>query len=323
MFIINRPQTDPYFNIAAEEYLLKQVKEDCFMLWVNEPSIIIGKHQNAFAEINRSYVKKNDIPVIRRITGGGTVFHDPGNLNFSFISRGEREKLVDFRRFTQPIIDFLNSLGIPARFEGKNDIRVNGFKISGNAEHVYKDRVLHHGTLLYSAQLGRLNKAIKGEEKYFKDKAVRSLRSTVANISDFLTQPLQIDPFRQGIIDFIKGQHSNLKTVSLSQNDTTEINLLVKEKYKTWAWNYGYSPKFSFERSFIFNTQFIQVTCIVQNGIITDIHADGPGAKNLPLHSLTGLKFDEDFLIQSFQSTDFPNVLTADEYRSLLTRILN
>ena len=129
MLIINRPQTDPYFNIAAEEYLLKQMEEDCFMLWQNQPSIIIGKHQNSLAEINYNFVKENNIPVVRRISGGGTVFHDLGNLNFTFISKGEKEKLVNFKKFTQPIIEVLNQMGVPARFEGKNDLRVSGLKI--------------------------------------------------------------------------------------------------------------------------------------------------------------------------------------------------
>ena len=186
MLIINRPQTDPYFNIAAEEYLLKQMDEDCFMVWQNEPSIIVGKHQNTLAEINYSFAKENNIPVVRRITGGGTVFHDLGNLNFTFISSGEKGKLVNFKKFTQPIIEVLNQMGIPARFEGKNDLRVNGLKISGNAEHVYKNKVLHHGTLLFSTDLNFLKKAIKSVPERFQDKAVQSVRSKVANITDFI-----------------------------------------------------------------------------------------------------------------------------------------
>ncbi len=154
------------------------------MLWQNLPSIILGKHQNTLAEINYSFVKENNIPVVRRISGGGTVFHDLGNLNFTFISSGEKEKLVNFRKFTQPIIEVLNHMGIPACFEGKNDLRVNGLKISGNAEHVYRNKVLHHGTLLFSADLNYLNQAIKSVPERFKDKAVQSVRSKVANITD-------------------------------------------------------------------------------------------------------------------------------------------
>jgi len=176
MLIVNRPHTDPWFNIAAEEYFLKNFQEDIFMLWQNEASIIVGKHQNTLAEINYPYVKENGIPVIRRISGGGTVFHDLGNLNFTFIQNGEKGKLVDFRKFTDPILAVLNKMGVPAVFEGKNDLRVDGLKISGNAEHVFKNRVLHHGTLLFSSVLNDLGKALKVKTDRFTDKAVKSIR---------------------------------------------------------------------------------------------------------------------------------------------------
>ncbi|HRC66441.1 MAG TPA: lipoate--protein ligase family protein, partial [Bacteroidales bacterium] len=148
MFCINNQNTNPYFNLASEEYLLKNYEEDVFMLWRNEPSIIIGKHQNALAEINIEYVKENHIKVVRRITGGGAVFHDLGNLNFTFISNSPNSKpVMNFKKYTQPIVDVLVNLGVDARFEGRNDIVIDGKKISGNAECVYKNRFLHHGTI--------------------------------------------------------------------------------------------------------------------------------------------------------------------------------
>lgn len=322
MLLIDRPQTDPYFNLAAEEYLLKNMKEDCFMLWVSEPSIIIGKHQNAFAEISRQFVKENDIPVVRRISGGGTVFHDPGNLNFSFISHGEKEKLVDFRRFTLPIIDYLNSLGLPARFEGKNDIRIHGLKISGNAEHVYHDKVLHHGTLLFNARLGRLNQAIKGQELLFTDKAVRSMRSTVTNISELLDHPLSMKDFQKGIIDHMKSRHPNLKTTMLDAGDIHSIDLLAKEKYKSWEWNFGYSPKFTFEKQVTFKKLRFRVIISVHKGIISQIQAEGKEVEMIPLQALTGLKFDEKSLLENFHASRFNGILKEFEYHDLLTLLL-
>lgn len=281
MLIINRPQTDPYFNIAAEEHLLKQLDEDCFMLWQNEPSIIVGKHQNTLAEINHSFVKKNNIPVVRRISGGGTVFHDLGNLNFTFISKGEKEKLVNFKKFTQPIIEALNQMGVPARFEGKNDLRVNGLKISGNAEHVFKNRVLHHGTLLFNSDLGFLNQAIKSYPLKFKDKAVQSNRSKVANISDFIEGDIDIETFKGKIIQYILKSNKESTQYRLKKVDFEGINKLIREKYNTWQWNFGYSPAYMFETKLPLYQETIPIEIFVKNGVIKDINSQNNKAINI------------------------------------------
>ena len=270
MLIIHRPHTDPYFNIAAEEYFLRNFQEDIFMLWQNEASIIVGKHQNTLAEINYPYVKKNRIPVIRRISGGGTVFHDLGNLNFSFIQNGEKGKLVDFIKFTTPILDVLNEMGIPAVFEGKNDLRVNGLKISGNAEHVFKNRVLHHGTLLFSSVLTDLGKALKVKTEKFTDKAVKSNRSIVANISDFMETPMGIEEFRNRIIKHIY-RENNIVFYKMTDEDIYEIERLRDEKYVTWKWNFGYSPNYSFSNYFPMNDGDFEFSITVKKGIVSEL----------------------------------------------------
>lgn len=149
MLCLNLPSTDPFFNISADEYLLKHSKEEFLVLSINSSSVIIGKHQSPHIETDTEFISENNIPVIRRISGGGTVFHDPGNLNFSFILNSTPAHQVDFRKYTEPVIRFLATIGVEAMFAGKNDLRVNDLKISGNAEHVYRERVLHHGTLLF------------------------------------------------------------------------------------------------------------------------------------------------------------------------------
>jgi lipoate-protein ligase A len=298
MLVIERPQTDPYFNIAAEEYFLKSLDEDCFMLWINDPAVVIGKHQNAFAEINNPFIENNNIPVIRRISGGGTVYHDPGNLNFTFLARGEKEKLVDFKRFMDPVIGYLKLLGLPAEFAGTNDIRIHGRKVSGNAEHVYKNRVLHHGTLLFSSELEPLNKAIAGEEHFFKDTGVRSRRSRVTNIASLLSSPITLDQFQQGILNYMDSHHGPLKHRSITSREKQTIESLAMEKYQTWEWNFGYSPRFLFTKEIHSNESTIQLMLEVDKGIVTQIQT---GDKTLDKI------LDKEFLGKRFCSSEVFN----------------
>lgn len=248
MLIIRRHSTDPYFNLAAEEYILKAFNDDVFMLWRNGPSIIAGKHQNTLAEINLDFVREHRIDVVRRISGGGTVFHDLGNLNFTFISTGTEGHLVDFRRFTRPILDVLRKLGINAKFEGRNDLTIDGRKFSGNAEHVWKNRVLHHGTLLFSAHMEHLSAALNVDPSKFTDKAVKSVRSRVTNISEHLKTPMDVMEFSSLIEDHILEVYPDSTYYDLSEEDHERIHHLVDTKYGTWEWNFGYSPKYNFRK---------------------------------------------------------------------------
>ncbi|MCD4734849.1 MAG: lipoate--protein ligase [Bacteroidales bacterium] len=271
MLFVQRPFTDPFFNIAAEEYLLKNLDEDCFMLWINDPAVIIGKHQNTIREVNYPFLYSKGIPVIRRISGGGTVYHDHGNLNFTFISTGQKEKLVDFRKFTDPVIKILNNLGVPAKFEGKNDLRTNGLKISGNAEHVYKNKVLHHGTLLFSTDLEMLNLAIAPVNKNITDKSVQSVRSNVANISDFLPVPMKIQEFLDLIMSGAKEFFSKTKYYELNEVDRTGIEGLVEKKYNTREWNWGYSPPYIFEKTKVIMGNYWKSKISIRKGKIEQI----------------------------------------------------
>lgn len=268
MLCIIRHETDPYFNLAAEEYVLKNFERDTFMLWRNEPSIIVGKHQNTLAEINADYVKENKIKVVRRLSGGGAVFHDLGNLNFTFIASGENHQLVDFRKFTQPILEVLQKLNIEAKFEGRNDLTIEGRKFSGNAEHVYKNRVLHHGTLLFSAIMADLSSALKVDPDKFQDKAVKSVRSRVTNISEHLKEPLTVLEFRELILKHVMESTPGTELYSFTEKDIAAISKLRDEKYISWEWNFGYSPKYNFRKAVKTNGGKLEVTLEVNNGII-------------------------------------------------------
>lgn len=269
MLCIIRQETDPYFNIAAEEYVLKHLREDCFMLWRNEPCIIVGKHQNTLAEINAEYVKEKNIKVVRRLSGGGAVFHDLGNLNFTFVANVEPgNDLVDFHKFTKPILEVLKNLHINAEFAGRNDLVIDGRKFSGNAEHVFGQRVLHHGTLLFSSEMSDLSSALNVDPSKFTDKAVKSVRSRVTNISEHLQQPLTVLEFRDLIMKHIIKSTPEAVVYTFSQDDIEAIAKLRDERYATHDWNYGISPAYTYTRKLKTAGGHIEVALVVENGVI-------------------------------------------------------
>lgn len=270
MLCIRSKTNNPAFNIATEEYLLKHKSEECFYLYINNPSIIIGKHQNSIAEINVDYVKDNNIDVVRRLSGGGAVFHDPGNLNFSFIKTKQKNESADFRKYTQPILDVLISLGVDAKFEGRNDLTIKGKKFSGNAKHVYQNKILQHGTLLFSSKLPDLSKALKINPLKYKDKAVKSVRSRVTNISEHLKTPLSLETFEDHIINHVRSLYEDTEIYELTATDIQAINKLVDEKYSTWNWNFGSSPQYNFQKGIKTTGGHIEMNLEVKKGKIVN-----------------------------------------------------
>lgn len=308
LYFLNE-NTDPYFNIAVEEYLLKEYNEDILMFYINEPSVIIGKHQNTLAEINYHYIVENKIKVVRRISGGGTVYHDSGNLNFSFITNGQEGNLVNFRRFAQPVIEALSKLGVNAQFEGKNDIRVSGLKISGNAEHIYKNRTLHHGTLLFSANLNNLSEALRSSGGTYVDNAVKSIRSKVANVQSFTSELQDIFKFKDFLAAYLSTQNNSFIQTRLKNQELEKIHSLIKTKYETWEWNYGYSPDYEFLKDSVYENHQIGVRLIVSKGIIREgrITKDGKNLDSLN-ESLTDTRHEFSAISSKLQNSLTPEV---------------
>lgn len=272
MYFVVNPSLDPYFNIAAEEHLLKYLDREIVSLYCNSSSVIVGKHQNTLAEINAPYVLKNNIPVVRRISGGGTVFHDLGNINFTFIRRIDPKKMVNFQVHTQPVVDFLQSKGVDAHIGGKNDIRVEGIKISGNAQHIFRDKVLHHGTLLYNTNLKALTEALEvNNNRMFADKAIKSIRSNVINIASLLNYQLPLDTFTSELKNHLFACFPQMEEYHLSDQDIELIEKLKKEKYNRWEWNFGYSPEYVYRNCSLIKECPISIELKVKNGVCNSV----------------------------------------------------
>ncbi|MBQ3101259.1 MAG: lipoate--protein ligase [Clostridia bacterium] len=269
--VIYNGSLDPYFNLAAEQYLLE--REDStpvFMLWRNSPAVIIGKNQNAYAELNEAFIRKNKIKTVRRLTGGGAVFHDEGNVNYTFISPKEGAKALDFARFCAPIIDALCDLGAKAELSGRNDIEIGGRKVSGNAQTVYGNKILHHGTLLWSADLSRLAGALKVDPEKIASKGIKSVRSRVANIRDIIGSDMDTSEFINYLFSRAEAPFREFTDAEISA-----INRLRDSRYSTWEWNWGTSKDFSAHRKARFGYGKVEISFDSYGGVITGISFGG------------------------------------------------
>lgn len=280
MLCITDNSTDPYFNLAAEEYLLKEFSQPLLRLWRNSDSVIVGRYQNTLAEINLPYLREHGIKVVRRLTGGGAVYHDLGNLNYSFIARQERreESSALFSRFTAPVVEALQNLGINARLEGRNDLVIDGKKFSGNAICLHNNRILHHGTLLFSSSAGRISSALKEKGEKFKGKAVESHRTRVTNISEHLGRKMEIEEFIRYLTGYLcRGDHfgERLNPYSYSAADIRAIERLCREKYSTDEWNYGHSPAYQFRNRRRYEWGTVELCFNVKGGVISTLKIYG------------------------------------------------
>lgn len=290
--------TDAYFNLASEEFLLKHTDEDIFYLWRNDNAIIVGTNQNTLSEINVDYVKEKDIKVVRRLTGGGAVYHDLGNINYTFIENSKKS-FNDFRGFCEPITKALNEMGVHAEFSGRNDMTIDGKKFSGTAQCKFKNRVMHHGTLLFSSKKADISGALKPRDIKFSGKSVKSVASRVTNISEYLQEPMDVMMFRDRIMESVAGGLDHI--TAFSAEEIEEIEKLRAEKYATWDWNYGQSPKFAMTKEGRFAGGTIEVTLEVQKGIMEQIRIYGDFFGTQSIHDLEekliGVKHQEDFVL--------------------------
>jgi lipoate-protein ligase A len=274
MRYIYNPSTDPAFNLAAEELLLTESAEEIFMLWRNRQAVIVGRNQNTLAEIDEAFTRERGIPVVRRLSGGGAVFHDLGNINFTFINNGTPSEGLDFERFTVPIQRALRSMGVECVFSGRNDLLIDGKKFSGNAQHFHGGRILHHGTLLFSSDMADLSGALRVDPEKYRDKAVKSVRSRVTNISSHLPAPMEVTDFIKALMDFVSGGASPDDT-ALTGAEAETIETMADKRYRTWDWNFGSSPAYNFTKRTRTEGGLLDVNLYVKKGRILEARLFG------------------------------------------------
>lgn len=299
IFIENEGITNPKLNLALEEYALRNfsAENDYLLFYINEPSIIIGRNQNTLEEINLKYVEENNIHIVRRVSGGGAVYHDFGNLNFSFITNHDIKSLNNFKKFTEPVIKVLNSLGLNAELKGRNDIQVDEKKISGTAQFSTGKRMVSHGTLLLDTDLGEVANALNVKMSKIQSKGHKSVRSRVANISEFLREPLKIEEFRQLLLEGLYEESEPFESYHLTAEEWKTVYQLKEEKYDTWDWNYGRSPKFNIQRTKRFPVGEIDLRIFVEKGYIIDFKIFGDFFGKEPVEKLeqllTGARYEQ------------------------------
>lgn len=327
LFIDNGGGNDPALNLALEEYALRKLSGDepILLFYINRPSIIIGKNQNTAEEVNSAYTEAHGIDVVRRLSGGGAVYHDLGNLNFSFITKDDGNSFHNFRKFTEPVVEALRSMGVEAELSGRNDIQVGERKISGNAMFATGGRMFCHGTLLFDSRMEDVSAALKPNPLKFESKATKSIRARVANISEFLTEPMTIEQFRSRILASIFGGVSDIPQLRLTEADWEAVRKLADERYRSWDWNYGLSPAFNVQQRKRLSAGTFDIRMNVQEGRIAEaaVYGDffGRGEIGDVTEMIQGLRYDRESLAAAFEGVDLTyyfGPVTMEEWLDLL-----
>lgn len=309
-YIINHSH-NPAFNIALEAYAFRELldEDEIFILWINEPAIIIGKHQNTIEEVNKEYIEENGIHVVRRLSGGGAVYHDLNNLNYTIISsKSGEEGAFDFKRFSAPIIKTLAGLGVKAEFTGRNDLEIDGKKFCGNAQAYYKGRMMHHGCLLFDVDMTVLGNALKVSKDKIESKGVKSVRARVTNILDELPEKITVEEFQDKLLEQMKRDHPDMTEYVLSDDELAKIQESADTQFGTWDWTYGKAPEYTISRNVRYPAGKITTYANVDKSVIKSIkiYGDFFGIKDVTdiEEILIGTKYEYDDVLEKLQTLD-------------------
>lgn len=324
MIYINSNSTDANFNFALEKYAMDELdlSHEYFLFWRTEPTLMIGKFQNALQEINMDYVKANHVNVVRRVTGGGTIYTDMNGWQFSFITKNPIGKNIDFAHFTKPIINALASINITAELSGRNDLLIDGRKFSGNAQYKSKKVNLHHGSLLFNTNIENMVRALSVADEKLISKGIKSVRSRVTNISEHLDKDLSSEAFRDVMLDTLT---KDMSTYELTEGDIRRISEIKADQFDTWAWNFGNSPKFNITKEHRYAGGKLSVCSYIEKGVIKDIEFYGDFFEQKDIaflrEGLLGCPYETDSIKEMLEQLDagsFIFKITLDEIMGLI-----
>lgn len=308
-YIVNT-SNDPAYNVALEAYAFQKLTDidEIFILWINEPAIIIGRHQNTIQEINKEFIDKNGIHVVRRLSGGGAVYHDLNNLNYTIISNNTQEGAFDFQTFSKPVIDTLSKLGVKAEFTGRNDLEINGQKFAGNAQAYYKGRMMHHGCLLFDVDMSVLGQALKVSKDKIESKGIKSVRARVTNIVDHLSDKITVQEFSDAILAQMKEEYPEMDEYVLSDAELSEIQAMRDNQFATWDWTYGKAPEYTIERGVRYPAGKITTYANVENSTIKSVKIFGDFFGVKPVDDiekmLEGVRYDYKDVLAALKTVD-------------------
>ncbi|HFV2470107.1 TPA: lipoate--protein ligase [Streptococcus agalactiae] len=308
-YIVNT-SNDPAYNVALEAYAFQKLTDidEIFILWINEPAIIIGRHQNTIQEINKEFIDKNGIHVVRRLSGGGAVYHDLNNLNYTIISNNTQEGAFDFQTFSKPVIDTLAKLGVKAEFTGRNDLEINGQKFAGNAQAYYKGRMMHHGCLLFDVDMSVLGQALKVSKDKIESKGIKSVRTRVTNIVDHLSDKITVQEFSDAILAQMKEEYPEMDEYVLSDAELSEIQAMRDNQFATWDWTYGKAPEYTIERGVRYPAGKITTYANVENSTIKSVKIFGDFFGVKPVDDiekmLEGVRYDYKDVLAALKTVD-------------------
>lgn len=308
-YIVNK-SNDPAYNIALEAYAFRELtsEDEIFILWINEPAIIIGKHQNTIQEINKKYTDEHGIHVVRRLSGGGAVYHDLNNLNYTIISNKSEEGAFDFKTFSQPVIATLADLGVKAEFTGRNDLEIDGKKFCGNAQAYYKGRMMHHGCLLFDVDMSVLGDALKVSKDKIESKGIKSVRARVTNILNELPEKITVNEFSDKILEKMKETYPDMTEYVLSEDELVKIQESADTQFGTWDWTYGKAPEYTIERNVRYPAGKINTFANVQQSVIKNIkiYGDFFGIKDVEdiEKILIGTKYEYKDVLEKLKTID-------------------
>lgn len=285
MYYAETHSFDPCYNLAFEEYLLTHKSEgDWLMLWQNKNTVVVGLNQNTSEEINSDFIRNKGITVVRRTTGGGAVYHDLGNLNYSFITDAGSAEEISIEKFSKPVCEALAALGVNASVSGRNDILIDGKKVSGVAQRVYCGRILHHGTLLFRSDTEMISGALNADPEKFSSKSTKSVRSRVGNIADYLPSEMTIADFKAELLRRLSGGGAEL--YEPSEQELVMIRQAAEEKYRSDSWTYGRDPAYTFRNKRRFSGGTLEVKLLVKDDIIQEAHFAGDFMATSDCHGL-------------------------------------